>query len=59
MNMNSFDRSPRYSRRRFLRAAATAGAAAWLTPGLLSAPGSSSERKVRIGIVGGRFGLGF
>ncbi len=46
------------SRRSFIKMAG-AGALALMHPGLLSAEPVSLNKKVRIGIVGGRFGLGF
>jgi len=46
------------TRRAFLKTAGV-GAAALALPGYLSAAGYSPQRKVKIGIVGGRFGLSF
>lgn len=46
------------SRRAFLKTAGV-GAVALALPGYLSAAGYSPQRKVKIGIVGGRFGLSF
>lgn len=45
-------------RRKFLKMAG-AGAAALITPRFLFASPFQSSRKVRVGIIGGRFGLGF
>ncbi len=47
----------RFSRRRFLRAAAVTAASLSVAP--RSALASNSERKLRVGIVGGRFGATF
>jgi predicted dehydrogenase len=59
--MNSSAPSSIPSRRQFLHEAALLGAAATLTPAALFAQTreTSSGRKLRVGIVGGRFGLGF
>ena len=47
------------SRRKFLGASATAVAALALSPRFAFAGPPTSSRKVRVGVVGGRFGLGF
>jgi predicted dehydrogenase len=59
MNVNRPEASRDFSRRDFLRAVAAAGTVTCLTPQLRAASIPSSERKVRLGIVGGRVGLGF
>lgn len=50
--------SPKNDRRQFIRLAST-GTAALLLPRFLFAAPFQSERKVRVGIVGGRFGTSF
>lgn len=47
------------SRRKFLGTTATAAAALAISPRFAFAGPPTSSRKVRVGIVGGRFGLGF
>ena len=56
--MNCIDVAPRFSRRAFIQTSA-AGAVACLSPHVFGASGVASGRKLRLGIVGGRFGLTF
>lgn len=49
----------KYTRRNFLGATAATGAALAISPRFAFAGLPTSSRKVRVGVVGGRFGLGF
>lgn len=58
MNRNNQTGNQYFSRRNFIKSAGV-GSAALLAPRFLFAAASPSAEKVRIGIVGGRFGLSF
>lgn len=59
--MNTHTNRSSHTRRQFLRDSALIGAAASIAPGILfgQTQSSGATRKIRIGIVGGRFGLNF
>jgi predicted dehydrogenase len=57
--MNKKETKPDLNRREFLRKAGVSAAALSVSPFFAFAGNPAADRKVRIGIVGGRFGLGF
>ena len=57
--MNNFLNNQKLNRRKFIKTMGVSTAAMTIAPRLAFSHGSSSKQKIRIGIIGGRFGLGF
>lgn len=57
--MSNFLNNQKLNRRKFIKTMGLSTAAMTIAPSLAFSRGSSSQQKIRIGIIGGRFGLGF
>lgn len=57
--MNNFLNNEKVNRRKFIKTIGVGAATMSVAPSLVFSRNTDSQRKVRIGIIGGRFGLGF
>ena len=57
--MNYLSSDKKLNRRKFIKTVGLSTTALAIAPNLVFAKGVSSQHKIRIGIIGGRFGLGF